>query len=187
MNSKSVATPGWCSLSLVNPRILLVEDDPDFASVMVKILKTGGAQVRHVVDGHTALVIARKFNPDLVITDLNLPHIKGGQFLGELRKLGFNKPAIIISGSGDIKDFSEAFKHQVHAYLIKPFDLSKFVTAVQQALSKEYNRLLQQQELSELWDMARGAISTNEIKERAAARLNEVRARSTNQRPLHRN
>ena len=58
---------------VVDARILIVEDDPTVAEVVVDYLRNAGLEPRHVMDGLTALETAATWQPDLVVLDLMLP------------------------------------------------------------------------------------------------------------------
>ena len=70
----------------MNARILVVEDDPTVAEVVVDYLRNAGLEPRHVMDGLTALKTAATWWPDLVILDLMLPGADGIEVCRSLRE-----------------------------------------------------------------------------------------------------
>jgi two-component system, OmpR family, response regulator len=171
----SAVASSWCALLLKNPRVLLAEDDPELAGTLRGILERGGAIVNHCKNGHDALVSLKSFNPDILITDLGLPHITGNEFLAEARRLGFEKPAIIISGSQEIQHFSDAFRNAANAFLVKPFRVQRFMFAVQEALSRESARILREQEFEVLLQFSRGVATRAEVRQQAIERISRSR------------
>ena len=79
--------------------ILLVEDNPLTRGVLVEMLKSGGYEVWEAPDGRTALSLASRGAPALVLQDLALPDMEGVDLLKGLRKvLGTKVPIVALSG-----------------------------------------------------------------------------------------
>ncbi|MGH3201853.1 MAG: response regulator, partial [Streptosporangiaceae bacterium] len=66
-------------------RVLVVDDDPTVAEVVVDYLRHAGMESRHAADGHTALRLADTWRPDLVVLDVMLPGIDGLEVCRRLR------------------------------------------------------------------------------------------------------
>lgn len=119
-------------------RILAVEDDADFYTLVRMMLEGQPIEIKHVRDGESAINSICDFRPDLMILDLNLPDMSGWEVLSAVRD---NKaecadiPIIILSSQGTRVD-----KHfglqiaRVHAYLTKPCMPSQFRSTVLAAL-----------------------------------------------------
>ncbi len=69
----------------MSARVLVVDDDPTVAEVVVDYLRHAGMEPRHAADGPTALSIAEEWRPDLVVLDLMLPGIDGLEVCRRLR------------------------------------------------------------------------------------------------------
>ncbi|MDD5093293.1 MAG: response regulator [Dehalococcoidia bacterium] len=125
-------------------RVLLVEDDPNDAELVIHVLKKNNiAKDIHVVgDGKEALDFlfcrgaysGRNFasRPDLVILDLKLPHVFGLKVLQEVKENVFTKPIpIVVLTSSDIDyDITSAYELGVNSYIQKPLEFEKFQEAV---------------------------------------------------------
>jgi DNA-binding response OmpR family regulator len=100
-------------------RILIVDDSQDTARMMRVLLKGKGYETRTAFDGSESLEQARKFRPDVVLLDLNLPDMSGTDVAEELRETeGFEETAIVaISGRG-ADNLSPAFD----GHFLKPLD-----------------------------------------------------------------
>ncbi len=117
--------------------ILLVEDDPIFREMLSKMLQADHHQVAAAADGEAALALFARQRPDLILTDILMPHMDGIALLGELRRLGSTTPVIAMSGgrrsiSADF-NLTSASLMGVRASLQKPFtrqDLRDAVSAV---------------------------------------------------------
>jgi CheY-like chemotaxis protein len=86
-------------------RILIVEDEPAFADVLVELLIDEGYSVRHVRDGVTALnVLACQTRlPDLIMCDVMLPMLRGDRVAAEVRRRFPRRrlPIVLMSASAD--------------------------------------------------------------------------------------
>ena len=120
--------------------ILLVEDDPDHAELVIRILQDNQVsnQIRHVSDGEAALDYLFQRGeyanaetnprPHLVLLDLRLPRIDGLEVLRqikadeELRRI----PVVILTSSQADSDVVRAADHYVNSYLVKPVAFDEF-------------------------------------------------------------
>src|SRR5918995_557370 len=82
------------------PRILVVDDEPQLARVLRTGLKTHGYDVRVAADGVSALETFGDWHPDLVVTDLAMPHMGGLELCRRLRELS-QLPIIVLSVRDD--------------------------------------------------------------------------------------
>jgi CheY-like chemotaxis protein len=96
------------------PRILLVDDDPDALQLLGRLLAEHGADLRTAVDGRDALRVLFDFEPDLVITDLLMPVMDGMAFLDVLRStMRFRRiPVIVVTA----KDLTAADRTRLERY-----------------------------------------------------------------------
>lgn len=79
-------------------RILLVDDDAQIRKVSEHVLGGHGYEVRTACHGFEALALMRKALPDLIISDLNMPHMSGFEFLSIVRRRFPQIPVITITG-----------------------------------------------------------------------------------------
>ena len=115
------------------PRILMVEDNPDIADLYQLKLQLDGYRVAVAVDGLSGLEVARSLVPDLVLVDVHLPHLDGMQLLAALRddEATRDLPVVVFSEDDNPKLIKEAQRLGAAAYLTKahllPSGLSKAV------------------------------------------------------------
>jgi DNA-binding response OmpR family regulator len=111
---------------MAKTKILIVEDTPDVANLIVRIIQRDWASnvdIRLAQDGEEGLCKALEYHPDLIITDLDMPKMRGTDMVRLLRQeqVGNNVPIIGMSGTdlGDsnIIDNLGLF----NAFMIKPF------------------------------------------------------------------
>lgn len=81
-------------------RILVVDDEPDVAGVVEKMVTQCGHTVLHTSNGMEALILLKEVPVDLMITDIIMPHMTGVRLVDEVRKLYPHIKIIALSGGG---------------------------------------------------------------------------------------
>ncbi|MBI4290932.1 MAG: response regulator [Betaproteobacteria bacterium] len=125
-------------MTLQNRRVvLLVEDDPNIASLVEFRLKREGFDVVHVLDGEQALEAFGKAPADLVIMDVMLPYRTGYELLAELRQQpGWTDvPVIMLTSRDREEDVTHGLALGANDYLAKPFRPAELVARVQRLLA----------------------------------------------------
>ena len=120
-------------------KILIVEDNALNIKLFCDLLAAHGHVPQAVTDSRFALDAARSFQPDLVITDIQLPHVTGLQLIEMLRaEKGLAEVPIMAvtaySGAGDEDKVRSA---GAQAYVTKPISVVRFVQEVEMLLPKE--------------------------------------------------
>jgi len=106
------------------PRILVVDDEPQLARVLRTGLKTHGYDVRVAADGVSALETFGDWPPDLVVTDLAMPNMGGLELCRRLRELS-QLPVIVLSVRGEERTKVEALDAGADDYVTKPFGMDE--------------------------------------------------------------
>jgi two-component system CheB/CheR fusion protein len=106
-------------------RILLVDDNVDFADSLKLLLAYEGHVVEVCHDGKTALEVAKKMPPDVVLLDLGLPGMNGFDTAREMRAVPELRDALLIAVSGYAQDEDRrrSAREGFAAHLKKPVDL----------------------------------------------------------------
>lgn len=114
--------------------VLVVDDDPDARDLLGMALERSGASVAFASDADEAVEAVIAQRPDVVISDIGLPHEDGYAMLERIRALGMERggfaPAIAVSGYAHAKDRSHAFAAGFQAHLAKPVELAELVALV---------------------------------------------------------
>lgn len=107
--------------------VLVVDDERSIAELLAEFLEGVGYDVFVATDGRTALAIARREHPALVLTDLMMPGVDGVEFVRNLRAspVTNNIPVVLMSS---IRPNMEALENV--PFLPKPFDLDDVLDAV---------------------------------------------------------
>lgn len=111
-------------------KILLMEDDIILSEIISEYLESLDYKVITVYNGVEAedLAYAKKF--DLLLLDVNVPHVNGFIFLKNLRESGNKTPAIFITSLDSVEDLKLGFGSGCDDYIKKPFDLSELETRI---------------------------------------------------------
>ncbi len=104
-------------------RILILDDDVDFNSLLTDIFSQAGYDVTPEADPQKALAHIREFQFDLVVTDQRMPGISGKDFLRELKKVQPRTPIIMVSGFLDNETIRELIREGVGGVFLKPLNV----------------------------------------------------------------
>jgi DNA-binding response OmpR family regulator len=111
-------------------RILLVEDDPDMRAVMVKGLSQAGFTVDWACDGHSGLRQALTRHYGILVLDLMLPGITGGDICRILRENRRQTPILMVTARDLVEDRVAGLESGADDYLPKPFDFRELLARV---------------------------------------------------------
>ncbi len=116
-------------------QVLLVEDDPTVAEVLVAYLERAGYRVRWEDDGARGLAAALADEPDLVVLDLMLPSIDGLEVCRHLRSTS-RTPVIMLTARGEEEDRIVGLELGADDYLAKPVSPRELVARVRAVLRR---------------------------------------------------
>ena len=119
-------------------RILVVEDDLLNRMFYCEVLQREGYEVKEVDDGAIVMDRARDFDPDLVIMDINLPHVSGIELIERLKADQNLADAPVLAITAYVGRAEEARIREAGAaeYLSQPVSMKTFVSAIQRLLPK---------------------------------------------------
>ncbi|MBX6341370.1 MAG: response regulator [Thermomicrobiaceae bacterium] len=122
-------------------RVLIVEDEPSVAQVIQDYLDSLGFETDSVSNGAEAIDRAQKEHPDLIIMDLMMPRLTGGEAARLLKRNPGTAdiPILAISGMSEAEQFGDILA--VDAILPKPFDLQDLGRQVTELLPKAHQQL----------------------------------------------
>lgn len=117
--------------------VLIVEDEALECKAMVHLVKSGFPDVREVMtarDGETAVRIAVRERPDLILMDINLPLLDGLAASRQIRKQLPDIKIIMVSAYSDYEHLRESIRTQALDYIVKPYSVETFQEAIEQAV-----------------------------------------------------
>jgi len=100
-------------------RVLIADDSPVVTQLMQEILVSAGYLVEVTKDGSEALASIRVSEPDLVLSDLEMPRMGGFELLSEIRSKNQRLPFILLTTRGSVEDRRRASELGANAYLLK--------------------------------------------------------------------
>ena len=125
-------------------KILVVEDNALNIKLFCDLLTAHGHQTEPVTDSREALDAARAFDPDLVITDIQLPYVTGIELMEQLRADDRLKdvPIMAVTAYAAAGDDERIRAAGAQAYVSKPISVMRFAETVDQLL--ENGRLVEE-------------------------------------------
>jgi len=119
----------------MNPRVLVVDDEPIVRDVLTRYLSKGGFQVDSAEDGETALERFTATPPDLVLLDLMLPGVDGVEVFTRIRE-DHDTPVIMLTARGEETDRVVGLEIGADDYITKPFSPREVVARVRAVLRR---------------------------------------------------
>jgi two-component system, sensor histidine kinase and response regulator len=120
-------------------KILVIEDDPAILNPTLEFLSTEGFDVVGAENGDLGLEQARKYLPDLIISDIMMPGLDGLEVLAELRKdpATATIPFIFLTARAERADLRHGMTLGADDYLPKPFAIAELLAAIHARLDKQ--------------------------------------------------
>lgn len=126
-----------------------MDDEASLLGVVGRALSQEGYQVSLAGGWDEALPIFTKTSPDLVITDLRMPHVDGLELLRYVRSVSSGTEVIVITGQATTEKAIACVRSGAHDFLLKPFDITELLHSVKMALEHK-NLLGERRELERL-------------------------------------
>jgi len=114
-------------------RLLIVDDEEDFASVLAQRLEFRGFQVETAGSGSDALarVAAKAFH--VLVLDVKMPGIDGLDLMAQIRAKHACLPVILLTGHGSAAGADRGMKEGAFDYLMKPVDIDELIEKIRKA------------------------------------------------------
>lgn len=122
------------SQTMKRAKILVVDDDPPILTLMQNVLREYDLDAVLADSGPSAVELARSEHPDLILLDMKMPGMSGGETVRAIRSLPTlrNVPILILSGESLSRRELEAFG--ADGAVQKPFELSDLISQIQSLL-----------------------------------------------------
>jgi two-component system KDP operon response regulator KdpE len=117
------------------PKILVVDDEPQLTRVLRTGLRSRGYEVRAAADGLAGFEAFNDWRPDLVITDLAMPNVDGLELCRRLRAIS-QVPIIVLSAKGEEKTKVEALDLGADDFVTKPFGIDELLARIRASLRR---------------------------------------------------
>ena len=111
-------------------RVLLVEDDPTTSKSIEMMLANANLNVYATDLGEDGIDLAKLYDYDLILLDLNLPDMNGHEVLRQLRRAKVDTPILILSGNDAADNKIRGFGFGADDYLTKPFHREELIARI---------------------------------------------------------
>jgi diguanylate cyclase (GGDEF)-like protein len=118
------------------PAVLVAEDSLVIRAVLVEQLQSRGYRVIEAGDGEQALAACHRERPDVVLLDVEMPHLDGHAVLARIKadRLLADIPVVFVTSRVTTEDVVEGLRLGAHDYLRKPFEPSELLARVHAAV-----------------------------------------------------
>lgn len=134
-------------------KVILADDEAIIRNGMKKAIPWDELELEFVgtaADGREALQLAIEMKPDIIITDIDMPHLNGLEFIKELRKQHEDNYIIIVSGYDEFEYAKQCIKLGVVDYVLKPIDLDALIDLLKRIKEEDAGKKKSEQEVEEL-------------------------------------
>ncbi|RMG03690.1 MAG: sigma-54-dependent Fis family transcriptional regulator [Nitrospirae bacterium] len=105
-------------------RYLIVEDEPDVASVLMEVVEGAGSRPLHAPDGRSALWFVESYGIDIALVDIMLPDISGLELIRLINEKSPDTVIIVITSVYEPQTIVKAVKQGASEYITKPFEIA---------------------------------------------------------------
>ena len=134
-------------------RALIVDDEPALCDLLASVLRFEGWHVDTAVTGHSAVRLARRERPDVVVLDVMLPDLSGLEVLDRVRTLHPTVPVLFLTAKDAVEDRVAGLTAGGDDYVTKPFSLEEVVARLQALLRRAGADVRRERNVLEVGDL----------------------------------
>ena len=120
-----------------NTKILIIDDEADFASTLRQRLSLRGFEATDIHSGVEGLAQLDTINPDVVILDLKMPDSNGLDIMADIKEHRPEIEVIMLTGHGSAAAGIRAMEQGAFDYIMKPVDLAELLEKINQAANED--------------------------------------------------
>jgi len=121
---------------MINPKILLIEDDPNLSLLLRMHFEHERFNVDSVKTGSEALAILRTHSYELIVLDWMLPDLSGIEVCQQYRETGGRLPVLMLTARGTVDDKAQGLEAGADDYMVKPFHPKELTARVKALLRR---------------------------------------------------
>ena len=145
-------------------RILLIEDDNNVSTYVIKGMKEAGHTIDMADNGRDGLFLATTERYDVIIVDRMLPELDGLTIIKTLRGASNATPILILSALGEVDDRVKGLRSGSDDYLVKPFAFAELLARIEILKRRQDNSNSQEQTLLSAGDLELNLLSRKVIR-----------------------
>jgi DNA-binding response OmpR family regulator len=126
----------FSAVGLVEPKILVVDDEPTVQGFVVRVLTRKGYQCLTAGDSAEAIAVATTENPVLTITDIRMPGSDGTWLLKQLKERCPDMAIIMLTAVAEAQTAVDCLKAGADDFLVKPINVEDLVLSADRALAR---------------------------------------------------
>lgn len=119
------------SVALKELSVLLVEDEAKIRDLLASVMEKVFKKVITAQNGEEGLKKFKKFNPNIVITDILMPIRDGLEMSRDIRAISPETPIVVLSAFNDKDKLMQAIEIGINKYLLKPIDMDELIYAIE--------------------------------------------------------
>jgi DNA-binding NtrC family response regulator len=144
------------------PKVLVIDDEVQLAEVCRAVLQNAGAKAKVIYDGADAEEAINSFKPDIIISDIKMPEVRGDELLVMLRDHGYPTPVIMVTGLERTKISIPKDSPNLFALIYKPIEYEQLVRTVQNCLNIIEARQLNEALMQRLYETSKSELPFEE-------------------------
>ncbi|MCE1165735.1 MAG: sigma-54 dependent transcriptional regulator [Bacteroidetes bacterium] len=118
-------------------KILLIDDEVDALESLASWFEELGYDTAKATTGYDGIDLVKKYNPDVVISDIQMPDISGLQVLSTIKDYDESIQVIMITAFDDMDTTIQAMQKGAYDYIAKPLDIKRLEMTVKRALENK--------------------------------------------------
>jgi two-component system chemotaxis response regulator CheY len=114
-------------------KVLTVDDSRTIRNMLLMTLNNAGFDIVQAEDGVEGLEVLEESNPDVIVTDINMPRLDGFGFIEGVRQNDRYRaiPILVLTTESDAEKKNRAREAGATGWIVKPFDPSKLIAAIE--------------------------------------------------------
>lgn len=121
---------------MIRTKVLLVDDEVEFASALAERLQMRNYEVRTASNGLEAMALFHESPPDVVLLDLKIPGMDGLEILSNIKKFDPSIEVLMLTGHGDVASVQKGLQSGALEYMMKPIDIDELTSKIDRARKK---------------------------------------------------
>jgi CheY-like chemotaxis protein/two-component sensor histidine kinase len=131
----------WPDKAMIPRRILIVDDYPNAAESLARLLRWMGNEVRTALDGLEGVEAAETFRPEVILLDIGMPRLNGYEAAARIRAQPWGKQIVLIAltGWGQAEDRQRTQAAGFDVHLVKPIDHGQLTILLASLAARQVN------------------------------------------------